>query len=149
MSEIYDPNQEVTPATPENKEGIIKKILVVDDDDLVLAGVIVTLEMEGYETVSATSAEEALNKLSEVGDIDAVLTDNDMSVEMSGIELLQRIRTNSDPRFKKMPIILHTGRHSEETEQTVKNLQGAYLEKPYGTEDLKKALETAKERAAQ
>ena len=49
-----------------------KKILIVDDEPLIVKGLKFSLEQEGYETDVAYDGEEALQKINE-GDFDLVL----------------------------------------------------------------------------
>ena len=51
-----------------------KRILLVDDEPLILKGLKYTLEQEGYETESAMDGEEAL-AMFEAGGIDLILLD--------------------------------------------------------------------------
>ena len=51
-----------------------KRILLVDDEPLILKGLKYTLEQEGYETDSAMDGEEALAKF-DAGSFDLILLD--------------------------------------------------------------------------
>ena len=51
-----------------------KRILLVDDEPLILKGLKYTLEQEGYETDSAMDGEEALARF-ETGSFDLILLD--------------------------------------------------------------------------
>ncbi len=69
---------------------VMETVLIVDDEKnypLILSAV---LEEEGYETLTATSGEEALELLTH-SDIDLVLTDMKMP-SMDGIHLLEKIK---------------------------------------------------------
>ena len=67
-----------------------KRILLVDDEPLILKGLKYTLEQEGYETDSAMDGEEALRKF-EGGVYDLILLDV-MLPKLDGISVCQRIR---------------------------------------------------------
>jgi CheY-like chemotaxis protein len=68
------------------------KIFVVDDEPLLAEVVKRFLAGEGYEAEIATSAREALRKISaDIRGYAAVVTDNNMP-EMSGLELVQELR---------------------------------------------------------
>ena len=60
-----------------------KRILLVDDEPLMIKGLKRTLEQDGYETDSAADGEEALKKLN-AGHYDLVLLDV-MLPKLSGI----------------------------------------------------------------
>ena len=73
-----------------------RKILIVDDEPLIVKGLKYSLEQDGYETDSAVDGEEAVNKFF-AGQYDLVLLDV-MLPKLDGIEVCQRIREKS-PRF--------------------------------------------------
>ena len=80
-----------------------KRILLVDDEPLILKGLKYTLEQEEYETDSALDGEEALTKFfSEPYDL--ILLDV-MLPKMDGIQVCQRIREHSN-----VPIIMLTAK---------------------------------------
>ena len=67
-----------------------RKILIVDDEPLIVKGLKYSLEQDNYETDSAMDGEEALNKFF-AGRYDLVLLDV-MLPKVDGIEVCQRIR---------------------------------------------------------
>ena len=80
-----------------------KKILLVDDEPLILKGLKYSLEKDGYETESAADGEEALERFA-AGNFDMVLLDV-MLPGVDGIEVCQRIREHSN-----VPIIMLTAK---------------------------------------
>ena len=84
-----------------------KKILLVDDEPLILKGLKYSLEQDGYETQLAADGEEALDKFY-AQPFDLILLDV-MLPRMSGIEVCQRIRG----------ILRRVGRTVEEEEQKI------------------------------
>ncbi|MDP8985899.1 MAG: response regulator [Pseudomonadota bacterium] len=80
------------------------KILIVDDDLLVLTGTAALIEDLGHTAIEAHSAAEALAKLAADAGIDLVITDYAMPT-MTGLQLAQCIQD----RFPGLPIILATG----------------------------------------
>ena len=62
-----------------------KRILLVDDEPLILKGLKFSLEQDGYETDTAADGEEALAKM-RAGGYDIVLLDV-MLPKLSGIEV--------------------------------------------------------------
>src|SRR5450432_706089 len=82
-----------------------KKILVVDDEPLVLRVVAITLEREGFSVVAAANGKEALKLCVELSDaIALVLTDLEMP-EMTGRELADCISGLPKP----IPVIFMSG----------------------------------------
>ncbi len=85
-----------------------KKILVVDDDRLVIRSVEKYLKLHGYNVEAVQSGREALEK-AEKSDFDLIISDIRMP-EMDGVETLRRIREFSLQRNKeKTPTIIITG----------------------------------------
>ena len=79
------------------------KILVVDDDEIVLAGLCATLEGDGYEVATAPSGYAAVAELSR-DRFDLVITDL-MMPGLSGIGLLERVRAE----WPETPVIVLSG----------------------------------------
>ncbi|UCF21322.1 MAG: response regulator [Gemmatimonadota bacterium] len=67
-----------------------KKIVLVDDDRLVLQSVVAALEASGYQVWATDSTEEAV-QLAQAVDPDVVVTDYLMP-RMDGVSLLQRMQ---------------------------------------------------------
>ncbi len=118
-----------------------KRVLVVDDEHLILKIISDILTKEGYEVKTAFNFDKALKLLKEYS-FHVVLTDIRMP-EKNGIDLLEKIRTFDS----NMPVILMTGFASLET--AVKAVQhGAfdYLTKPLDYDKLKNVTKHAVER---
>lgn len=107
-----------------------RKILLVDDEPLILKGLKYSLEQDGYQTDSAMDGEEALTKFF-AGEYDLILLDV-MLPGVDGIEVCQRIREKSN-----VPIIMLTAKG--EVEDRIIGLElGAddYLIKPFSPREL-------------
>ena len=113
-----------------------KKLLLVDDEPLILKGLKFSLEQDGYETVSAADGEEALAKF-ESEDFDLILLDV-MLPRMSGIEVCQRIREKST-----VPIIMLTAK-GEDMDKILGLEYGAddYMTKPFNILEVKARIKT-------
>ena len=109
------------------------KILVVDDEQDICEILQYNLETEGYEVVTANSAEEALGlPLQEFG---LILLDVMMG-EMSGFQMARRLKDNT--ATAQIPIIFITALDSEDN--LVKGLNiGAddYIAKPLSMKEVK------------
>jgi two-component system, OmpR family, alkaline phosphatase synthesis response regulator PhoP len=108
-----------------------KRILVVEDEAPILAGIKDTLELEEYEVITASDGQEGL-KLALSVDPDLVLLDV-MMPKMSGIDVLRKLREN---RIRGS-IILLTAKNAEEDK--VRGLKlGAddYVTKPFSVVEL-------------
>lgn len=109
------------------------KILVVDDEQDICDILQFNLENEGYEVMTANSAEEALRL--PLSGFDLLLLDVMMG-EMSGFQLAQRLK--SDAATAAIPIIFITALDSED--HTVRGLNiGAddYIAKPLSMKEVK------------
>ncbi|WDP86782.1 MAG: response regulator [Desulfobacter sp.] len=115
------------------------KILIVDDEEIIVRLLSMSLRSDGYETVTAGNGEEALEVL-KAQSPDIVVTDIKMPV-MDGLELLKQIKL-IDPDKE---VIIVTG-HGD-IDSTITALQyGAsdFINKPVRDEALAIALERAK-----
>ncbi len=118
-----------------------KRVLVVDDEQLILKIISDILTKEGYEVVIANNCEKAAEYL-RTSRIDVVLSDIKMPVK-SGIDLLEEIK-NKDPNI---PVILMTGFASLETAvEAVQNGAFDYLIKPLDYGKLRSVIEHAADR---
>lgn len=104
------------------------RILIVDDEDLILTMAETILSSYGYQVTTAACGDEALKRYDEAeGQFDLVITDMVMP-NMGGRELMERLRQ----RNPKLKIICSTG--------YVRNSQTAsdegYLLKPFTSQDL-------------
>ncbi len=84
--------------------GQFYRVLVVDDDPLVVASTAAMLEDAGHVAIEALSGARALDILQEGLKVDVVVTDHAMPV-MAGAELARQIRQ----QWPGLPIILATG----------------------------------------
>ncbi|GEM_PF-3113556 len=83
-------------------------ILFADDNPDVRELVTMGLVGRGHDVTVVQNGTELLKILKHgPGKFDAIVTDNSMPGGPSGIEVLRRLR--SDERFKKIPIIVHSG----------------------------------------
>lgn len=71
-----------------------KKVLVVDDEKLIVKGIRFSLEQDGMEVDCAYDGEEALN-MAKANEYDMILLDI-MLPKMDGFEVCQAIREFSD-----------------------------------------------------
>jgi signal transduction histidine kinase/ActR/RegA family two-component response regulator len=80
------------------------RVLIVDDDQLVLTGTAALIEDLGHTAIEAHSGAEALSALAADARVDIVITDHAMP-NMTGLQLAQIIQE----RYPGLPIILATG----------------------------------------
>ena len=120
-----------------------KRILLVDDEPLIIKGLKYTLEQEGYETLAAYDGEEALEMFF-ANTVDLVLLDV-MLPKLDGIQVCQRIRESSN-----VPIIMLTAK-GEDMDKILGLEYGAddYMTKPFNILEVKARIKTILRRASQ
>ncbi len=107
------------------------KILVVDDEALLVKGIRFNLENEGYTVVTGSDGEEAV-EIASGGDIDLIVLDL-MMPKLDGLGACRRIREFSD-----VPIIMLTAKAGD-MDKLMGFEHGAddYLTKPFNILELK------------
>lgn len=111
-----------------------KKVLVVDDEKLIVKGIRFSLEQDGMEVDCAYDGEEAL-KLVKENTYDAILLDI-MLPKISGFELCQQIRD-----FSGVPIVMLTAK-GDDMDKILGLEYGAddYITKPFNILEVKARL---------
>ena len=127
-----------------------KKVLVVDDEKLIVKGIRFSLEQDGMEVDCAYDGEEALNK-AKSNSYDMILLDI-MLPKMDGFEVCQAIREFSD-----MPIVMLTAK-GDDMDKILGLEYGAddYITKPFNILEVKarikaimRRISPARQQAAQ
>ena len=114
----------------------IKKILLVEDNAIILDNVTEILELEGYHVISAKNGLEGL-KYSSKHVPDLIISDINMPL-MNGYDMLKEIRTHQ--KIQNIPIVLLSVKnYGKELEHGLTFGANAYLCKPF---DLTELLET-------
>ena len=118
------------------------KILVVDDEKLLVKGIKFNLENEGYTVDSCYDGESAVN-MARTGDYDLIVLDL-MMPKKDGLEACQEIRT-----FSTVPIIMLTAL-SEDADMLMGFESGAddYVTKPFNILALKARIRALLRRAS-
>ena len=107
------------------------KILVVDDEKVLVKGIKFNLESEGYQVEAAYDGEAAV-ELARTGSFDLIILDL-MMPKIDGLQACMRIR-----EFSNVPVIMLTAR-SEDTDKIIGFECGAddYITKPFNILELK------------
>ena len=118
------------------------RILVVDDEKLLVKGMKFNLENEGYEVECAYDGASAV-ELAREGTFDLIVLDV-MMPEVDGLEACMRIR-----EFSNVPVIMLTAK-SEDADKLMGFECGAddYLTKPFNVLELKARVRALLRRAA-
>ncbi len=110
----------------------MRKVLVLEDEDSIRSLVVLNLQRAGYQTVAASSGEDALEQMAKNPDIRLALLDV-MLPGIDGFEVCRRIRASG----KKVGIIMLTAR-SQEMDKVTGLMTGAddYVTKPFSPAEL-------------
>ena len=108
-----------------------KKVLVVDDEKLIVKGIRFSLEQDGMEVDCAYDGEEALNMVKDK-EYDIILLDL-MLPKLNGLEVCQQIR-----EFSNVPIVMLTAK-GEDMDKILGLGYGAddYITKPFNILEVK------------
>lgn len=119
-----------------------KKVLVVDDEKLIVKGIRFSLEQDGMEVECAYDGEEAL-KLATKNQYDMILLDI-MLPKMDGFEVCQQIRGFSD-----VPIVMLTAR-GDDMDKILGLDYGAddYITKPFNILEVKARIKAIMRRTS-
>ena len=119
-----------------------KKILVVDDEKLIVKGIRFSLEQDGMEVDCAYDGEEAL-EAAKNNEYDVVLLDV-MLPKLNGFEVCQQIR-----EFSSMPIIMLTAK-GDDMDKILGLEYGAddYITKPFNILEVKARIKAIMRRSS-
>ena len=118
------------------------KILVIDDEKLLVKGIKFNLENEGYQVEPAYDGEEGV-ELARTGEFDLIILDL-MMPKLDGLEACMRIR-----EFSSVPIIMLSAR-DEDMDKVIGFEYGTddYITKPFNILELKARIRALLRRAA-
>ncbi|MBD5119201.1 MAG: response regulator transcription factor [Clostridiales bacterium] len=117
------------------------KILVVDDERVMVKGIKFNLENEGYQVDTGSDGEEAVDK-ARMGQYDLIILDL-MMPKIDGLQACMKIR-----EFSNVPIIMLTAK-GEDTDKIIGFECGAddYITKPFNILELKARIRALLRRA--
>lgn len=124
------------------KGKMAKKVLVVDDEKLIVKGIRFSLEQDGMEVDCAYDGEEALQKIRENA-YDIILLDV-MLPKLTGFEVCQQVRD-----FSNVPIVMLTAK-GEDMDKILGLEYGAddYIIKPFNILEVKARIKAIIRRTA-
>ncbi len=118
------------------------KILVVDDERVMVKGIKFNLENEGYQVETGSDGEEAVDK-ARTGQFDLIILDL-MMPKIDGLQACMKIR-----EFSNVPVIMLTAK-GEDADKIIGFECGAddYITKPFNILELKARIRAMLRRAA-
>lgn len=110
----------------------MKKVLILEDEEAIRAFVVLNLQRAGYETLEASTGEEALALFDRNPDIDIAVLDV-MLPGIDGLEVCKTIRASN----QKIGIMMLTAK-TQETDKVAGLMNGAddYVTKPFSPLEL-------------
>ena len=111
----------------------MKKILIVDDEAVIIEILQFVLEAQGYECMTAFDGEDGL-KLAREANPDLIILDV-MMPKINGYKISRLLKFDS--KYKDIPILMVTAR-SQENDKLIGEETGAdeYITKPFEIEEL-------------
>jgi CheY-like chemotaxis protein len=130
------PSKSPSPTAELQPLDVRRRVLVVDDDPMMMEVLVRILRRENYELVTALSGPEALSKIAvSPAPIDLLITDYAMP-DMKGHELADRVRA----RYPAIRVLYQTGFSDMLFEnRTELEENSAFLEKPFTARGLREA----------
>jgi CheY-like chemotaxis protein len=116
----------------------VAKVLVVDDDEVIVRLLELNFELEGHEVVSVLDGQQALDRIGELAP-DVVLLDV-MMPEVDGYRVCEVLR--ADPATAALPIVFLSARAQEADIVRGTEVGGdAYVTKPFEPLELVELVE--------
>lgn len=110
-----------------------KKILVVDDEALILDALKVRLEASGYEVLTALNGQEALDKARTLNP-DLIILDV-LLPKVDGYEVARLLKF--DTKYKHIPIIMLTAKTQDSDKKIGRDVRAdEYITKPFDAKEL-------------
>lgn len=114
-------------------EGVRPRILIAEDDPMVLELITTRLELAGYQTFSARNGGEALSRLGELRP-DGLVLDINMPV-LDGFQVLSHLRSTG--AIRRTPTLVLTARNRpEDVKKAIELGARDFIAKPFQDEQL-------------
>ena len=109
-------------------------VLIADDSSTVRKFVTFSLASQSLEVVTAVDGMDALEKISQIPQVDLIIVDLNMP-NMDGFEFIQNVRGSE--LHRDVPIIILSSERGEESKQRgIAVGANAYIEKPFDAKNL-------------
>ena len=113
------------------------RVLVIDDDENALVGIVELLHASGYDVTPASSYEDAKHLLA-IGSYDLVVTDVRLR-SFNGLHLVMKVRAESP----ETAVIIMTGYDSPFMELEASRYKAGFVRKPINAADFMEAVASA------
>ena len=119
-----------------------KKILVIDDEEIICRTIVIALEKQGHEVYVVKSGNDAL-AITDAEDFDLIISDIRMPGR-DGVEVVKEITEKIKEKKQHIPVIFMTGYAEKEFERRAKELNPAgFFFKPFDLPNFLKAIQNA------
>jgi CheY-like chemotaxis protein len=116
------------------------RLLVVEDNFILLQSLESMAQAWGYETIIADSGEEALEKAADAGwRIDGIVSDNRLGAGLTGVETSREIRRRAG---RDIPTLILTGDTAAERISEIRSCGFELLHKPVSDNELRSKIAT-------
>ncbi len=124
------------------------KVMLVEDNPILLESIAFELEMRGYEVMQAVDGRAALDLLNVSEDVPDIIVSDIAMPNMDGYALLESVRQNQ--KWNDVPFLFLTALDSKNASRTGRELGvDDYLTKPFQPDELVVAMESKIKRIAQ
>jgi two-component system NtrC family sensor kinase len=127
----------VMPQTQPTREGLGKRVLVIDDEDSILQMIKAALTLNGYTVDVAGDGETALSKMAQIR-YDLTLCDWKMP-GLNGQEIYEKLR-EKDPEMSRRLIFITGDVVNEKTQEYLKSRDKICLSKPFTLTEFREAI---------
>jgi len=97
-----------------------RKIMIIEDEEMLLTAISRKLNSSGFQTVTCTNASQAVDYLSNFGELPDIIWLDYYLPDMNGIDFMQKIRENEN--WAKIPVIVVSNSASEKKKKAMYEL---------------------------
>src|SRR3990170_8404885 len=96
------------------------KVMVIEDEELLLQAISKKLTSKGFEPITCTSAKQALDYLANITEYPDVIWLDYYLEDMSGLDFVKELKKNSD--WLKIPVVVVSNSASDEKKNAMLSL---------------------------
>lgn len=97
-----------------------QKAMIVEDEELLLQAIVKKLVSSGYQTLSCTTARQALDYLKSIKELPDVIWLDYYLPDMNGVEFMREVNKNKE--WAKIPVIVVSNSASEQKKNAMLEL---------------------------
>ena len=116
----------------------MNKILIIDDEPIIIVLIKTLLESKGYAVISALNGEEGI-RLAEEKTPGLIILDYQLP-DFNGMEVFSMLKSN--PKTQDIPIVFFTANMYEEDIGQLKKLGCKIFQKPLNTKDFAREIQS-------